>query len=106
MSPGHNGFLNYVSITFINKTDPSDPFKWEDWWRRTLKTMLPFGLNIEGSVSSIIMVINDPLRINNYLALISCYCFGLFQVLLFVDNGYVFDYFYWYYTAWNKGFSD
>ena len=42
-----NKFLNDVSITFIDKTDPSDPFKREEYWRRTLKTMAPFGLNIE-----------------------------------------------------------
>ena len=42
-SPGRNGFLNDVSITFIDKTDPSDPLKLEDYWRRTLKTIAPFG---------------------------------------------------------------
>ena len=48
-SPGRNGFLNdvYVSVTFIDKEDPSDPLKGEDYWRRTLKTTAPFGLNIE-----------------------------------------------------------
>ena len=46
-SPGRNGFLNDVSITFIDKTDPSDPLKLEDYWRRTLKTIAPFGLNID-----------------------------------------------------------
>ena len=49
-SSGHNGFLNDVSITFIDKTDPSDSLKREDYWRRTLKTMAPFGLNIENNV--------------------------------------------------------
>ena len=49
-SPGRNGFLNDVSITFIDKTDPSDPLKREDYRRRTLKTMALFGLNIEDSV--------------------------------------------------------
>ena len=49
-SPRHNGFLNDVSITFIDKTDPSDPLKREDFWRKTLKTMASFGLNIEDSV--------------------------------------------------------
>ena len=49
-SSGHAGFLDDVSITFIDKTDPSDPLKREDYWRRTLKTMAPFGLNIEESV--------------------------------------------------------
>ena len=48
-SPGRNGFLN-VSITFIDKTDPSDPLKREDYRRRTLETMALFGLNIEDSV--------------------------------------------------------
>ena len=49
-SLGHNGFLNDVSITFIDKTNPPDPLKREDYWRRTLKTMALFGLNIEDSV--------------------------------------------------------
>ena len=49
-SLNHNEFLNDVLITFINKTHPSDPLKREDRWRRTLKTMAPFGLNIEDSV--------------------------------------------------------
>ena len=46
-SPGRNGFLNDVSITFIGNTDLSDPLKREDYWRRTLKTMASFELNIE-----------------------------------------------------------
>ena len=46
-SPDHNGFSNDVSITLIDKTDPSDPLKREGYWRKTLKTMAPFGLNIE-----------------------------------------------------------
>ena len=46
-SPGHNGFLNDVSITFIDKTDPSGPLKREDYLRRVLKTVASFGLNIE-----------------------------------------------------------
>ena len=50
LSPGDNELLNDVSITFINNTDPSDPLKLEYYWRRTLKTAAPFGLNIEDSV--------------------------------------------------------
>ena len=30
---GHAGFLDNVSITFIDKIDPSDPFKREDYWK-------------------------------------------------------------------------
>ena len=42
--------LNDVSITFIDKADPSDPLRREDYWRQTLKTMVSYGLNIEDSV--------------------------------------------------------
>ena len=49
-SPGHNGFLNDVSVTFIDKTDPSDHLKGEDFWRETLMARAPYGLNIEDSV--------------------------------------------------------
>ena len=48
-SMGHNGFFN-VSITLIDKTDGKNPKKREDYWRRTLKTYSPFGLNVEDSV--------------------------------------------------------
>ena len=43
------GFLNDVSINFIDKTGPSDPLKREEYWRKTLRNMAPFGLNIEDS---------------------------------------------------------
>ena len=49
-SLGHKGFLNDASVTLIGKTDGSDPKKREDYWMRTLKTMAPYGLNIEDSV--------------------------------------------------------
>ena len=47
---GHNGFLNDVSITLIDKTDPSDPLQRKDYWRQTLTAMVPNGINIEDSV--------------------------------------------------------
>ena len=49
-SSNHSCFISDVSITFIDKTDPSDPTKRKDHWRSTLKTMAPFGLDIEESV--------------------------------------------------------
>ena len=49
-SPGYRRFLNDVSVTLIDKTDGSDPKKREDYWMKTLKTMAPYGLNIEDSV--------------------------------------------------------
>ena len=47
---GHHGFLEDISITFIDKTDPSEPLKKENYWKNVLKTMAPLGLNIEDSV--------------------------------------------------------
>ena len=49
-SEGHNGFLDDVSVTLIDKTDGKDPKKREYYWMRTLKTLTPDGLNIEESV--------------------------------------------------------
>ena len=46
----HDGFLKDVSITFIDKTDPSDPLRGEDYYTQTLKTKLSYGLNTEDSV--------------------------------------------------------
>ena len=47
---GHNGLLNNVSKTLIDKADGKNPKK-RGYWRRTLKTYSLFGLNVEDSVS-------------------------------------------------------
>ena len=44
---GHHGFLEYVSITLIDKTDPSNALQRENYWRCILKTMAPWVLNFE-----------------------------------------------------------
>ena len=49
-SPGHTDFVADVCTTFIDKTDSFIPEKREDYWRQTLKTLSPHGLNIEGSI--------------------------------------------------------
>ena len=49
---GYCGFLEHVSIAFIDKTDPSDPLKREDYLWRTLCTMAPYGLAIVNNVLS------------------------------------------------------
>ena len=46
----HCGFLEHVSITLIDKTHLSDLLKREDYWRRTLCNMAPYGLNIEDHI--------------------------------------------------------
>ena len=46
-SEGHNSFLEDVSIIFIGKTDPKDPYKRKQYWGHIFKTMAPQGLNVE-----------------------------------------------------------
>ena len=41
----HNCFLTDCSITLIYKTDGSDPTRREEYWRKVLKTVAPYGLN-------------------------------------------------------------
>ena len=43
----HSGFLIHVFVTFIDKADPKDPTKREDYRVHTLKTKTPLGLNVE-----------------------------------------------------------
>lgn len=50
-SVGHCWFLEYVSVTLIDKTDLSDPLK-TVYWRRTPCTMATYSLHIEDHVWS------------------------------------------------------
>ena len=43
----HNGFLEDTEIIFIDKTDPSESIRREEFWIDTLKTRYPLGLNID-----------------------------------------------------------
>ena len=78
--------LNDLLITFIDKTDLSNPLKQQKYGIRSLKTMAPFGVNIVESVWSIIILINDSVTVCIYLAFKSRWCFGLW----FLDNGYIY----------------
>ena len=42
---GHNGFFEDSTITLIDKTDGADTTGREEYWRRVLKTVSPYGLN-------------------------------------------------------------
>ena len=46
---GLSGFLENVSITFIDKTGSSDPEKRENCWNQALKTMVPWALSDLGN---------------------------------------------------------
>ena len=43
----HSVFLNDVSVTLIDKTDPNNPTKPKGYWIHTLKTKAPLALNVE-----------------------------------------------------------
>ena len=47
LSEDHDGLVNNVVIIFIDKTDPSDPERREEFWRTKLRTLARHGLNIE-----------------------------------------------------------
>ena len=49
-SDGHNGFLEDVAITLIDKTDGRDSKNRGNHWMRTLKTLAPNGFNTEDCV--------------------------------------------------------
>ena len=42
----HNGFLENRDITLVDKIDGSDPTRREEYCRRVLKTVTPYGLNM------------------------------------------------------------
>ena len=44
-SQGHNGSLEDCTINLTDKTDSADLARKEKYWRRVLKTVLPYGLN-------------------------------------------------------------
>ena len=46
-SEGHNGSLHNVLVILIDKTDGKNPIKQEHYWRHTLETLVPHGLNVE-----------------------------------------------------------
>ena len=47
LSEHHDGLLNNVEITLIDKTNSSDPERREEFWGTKLCTLAPLGLNIE-----------------------------------------------------------
>ena len=47
LSESDNGVINDVEIMFIDKTDPSEPIRREEFRRTKLKTLAPYGLNVE-----------------------------------------------------------
>ena len=53
LSETHNGLINDVEIVFIDKTDPLDPTRREEFWRNKLRTLAPYGLNMEEQLAGV-----------------------------------------------------
>ena len=47
LSEDHDGLLNNVELTLIDKTNLSDPERRGEFWRTKLRIIAPLGLNIE-----------------------------------------------------------
>ena len=47
LSEGYNGLIDDIEIIFIDKTDPSEPTRREQFWRTKLKTLASYGLDVE-----------------------------------------------------------
>ena len=62
-------FMVDVSITFIDKTDPSEPLKKENYCKTVLKTMAPLGLNFEESVWETFLRIMDSMFLDKIYGL-------------------------------------
>ena len=43
----HFSFLEDVTITFIDKNNPRDPKRRENYWRHKFKKIAPLGLNVK-----------------------------------------------------------
>ena len=50
MLEGHTQFVNDASINFIDRTNPTDPLKREQYWRHTLKALVPYRVSVSESV--------------------------------------------------------
>ena len=53
LSKGHNGLINDVETVFTDRTDPSQPTRREEFWRNKLKTLAPYGLNVEAVLAGV-----------------------------------------------------
>ena len=53
---GYDGFLKDVSITFIDKTDPSDPLRREDYCRKATEKQLNHNYDTQSAQTTIIPI--------------------------------------------------
>ena len=88
-----SGFLNDVSITFIDKTETTNPLQRENYWKHTLTTFALYGLNINENVQlfhfvfvfagiNIVCVVVDALTLIAYHCCLHVLLLALWKLLL------------------------
>ena len=76
----HSGFTNYTEIRFIDKTDPSDTTRREDFWKILLKLAIPRALIILTHTFSYLLFLQFyqfPLRLRKMFIFVLFIIYGL-----------------------------
>ena len=92
----HNGFLEDCSSTLIDKTDGSDPTRREEYWRRILKTVTPYGLNTIVEHDQLFSL-GKFILFTYFISSICCFCFQISFFVLLVFLLFCCYYYYYYY---------
>ena len=58
LSEGHNGLINDVESIFIDKSDPSDPTRREEFWRTKLRILASYGFECGRMTSNVIFLVH------------------------------------------------
>ena len=94
----HNSFLKDCSITLVNITDGSEPTRREEYWRKVLKTVVPYGLNTLNYFLALLYIFQGRSLINiKYIMLnltsVFCKVFNVYimgcSINLFSGNSYL-----------------
>ena len=94
----HNSFLKDCSITLVNITDGSEPTRREEYWRKVLKTVVPYGLNTLNYFLALLYIFRGRSLINiKYIMLnltsVFCKVFNVYimgcSINLFSGNSYL-----------------
>ena len=73
-SNDHNGFLKDCSITLIDKTDGSDPTRREEYRRRALKTVTPYGVEHDRLIVLFEQIRSFNTYFDMFMSSIYCLC--------------------------------
>ena len=89
---GHSGFINDTEVRFIDKMDPSDPTRHEDFWIDTLKFHYLQGLHDIDPYHHCFCILTSYHRMYG-----KCFCFCSFRFFFLRGNSLFTCYFYFSY---------